>query len=195
MCDFKPICGPFEAVLASFWWPRHPYGDSGTCRDPRKGTEVQKYIKTRFAGPASGAISEPFFDDFSVRFCYTFWNRLFQAVCGFGAQNHAQRRSKGSKHEPESDPGSILCNVLEAWYLPHRKHIGASRDGSGDQFFAAPIPRRSQDGSRDRLFMIFWIFGVLGGSFWRTFSVFFSIEKLMRFSGMRRVRLSARKCK
>ena len=154
--------------------------------DPRKGTEVKNTSKTRFAGPASETISEPFLDHFSVRFCHTFWNRLFQAVCGFGAQNHVQRRSKGSKHEPESDPGSILCNVLEAWYLPHRKHIGASRDGSGDQFFAAPIPRRSQDGSRDRLLMIFLILGVLGGSFWRTFPASFSIGKLMRFSGMRR---------
>ena len=184
MCDFKPICGPFEAVLASFWWPRHPYGDPGTCRDPRKGTEVKNTSKTRFAGPAAGAISDPFLDDFSARFCHTFWNRLFQAVCGFGAQNHAQRRSKGSKHEPESDPGSILCNVLEAWYLLHRKHVGASRDGSGDQLFADPIPRRSQDGSRDRLLMIFVILGVLGGSFWRTFSFFLSIGKFVRFSGM-----------
>ena len=135
--------------------------------------------KTRFAGPAPGAMSEPFLDHFSGRFSHTFWNRLFQAVGGLGAQNHPQRSSKGSKHEPESDPGSISCNVLEAWYLLHRKQIGASRDGSGDQFFAAPIPRRSQDGSRDRLFMILWIFGVLGGSFGRTFSAFCSIGKLV----------------
>ena len=142
--------------------------------------------KTRFVGPASGAISEPFLDHFSARFCHTFWNRLFQAVCGFGAQSHAQRRSKGSKHEPESDPGSILCNVLEAWYLLHRKHIGASRDGSGDQVFAAAIPRRFQDGSRDKLLLIFEFLvslEVLSGAFFR---LFFSMGNLMRFSGMRR---------
>ena len=182
VCDFAPICGPFEAVLASFWWPRHPYGDPGTPGRVQKWKRHQKHgSRVRRRGPFQSL----FWSIFQLHFVILFWNQLFQAVCGFGAQNHARRRPKGSKHEPESAPGSILCNVLEAWYLLHRKQIGASRDGSGDQLFADPIPRRSQDGSRDRLLMIFLILGVLGGSFWRTFSFFFSIGKFVRFLGLR----------
>ena len=58
-----------------------------------------------------GSHLNAFLDHFSVRFCHTVWDRVFQAVVGFGAQKHVQRSSKGKNHGAESDPESILCNV------------------------------------------------------------------------------------
>ena len=105
MFDFKPICGPFEAVLASFWWPQHPYGDPGTCRDPRKGIEVKTVYQKH--GPRvrhGGAFESLFWMIFQLDFAILFGIEFFRLWAALGPKSMFKGARKGANMDQKVTP-------------------------------------------------------------------------------------------
>ena len=110
VCRVESICGAFEAVLASFWWPQRPSGNVGGHGGPGKGTEPNKVSKTWFVGTPFGAISGPF--------CYMLSNHFLRHVLEATFSSHdrvfgPKDRPRGSKRDGKGTRKGLQINVAQ----------------------------------------------------------------------------------
>ena len=96
--------------LRQFW---HHFGGLGTLMatlGPQEGYRSEKYIKNTVRGSGVGGHFGVFVGIiFSVRFCHTFWNRLFQACAVLGPKTILKGTRKAANMNQKVTPDGFCA--------------------------------------------------------------------------------------